>query len=295
LDNFQSGRAENLAGVRDRVALVHGSVLDPVLVDEVVAASDVVVHLAAAVGVRQIVEKPLASLMTNVRGSETIFESALRYGTKVLIASTSEIYGKNSRMPLSEDDDRVLGSSKTPRWSYSIGKAVDEILAFAYNGERGLPTIVVRPFNVVGPRQSAATGMVMPRLIDQAVRGLPLTVYGDGRQTRCFVHVSDAVTAMLALIDEPLAVGDVFNVGSTHEVTMVEVAERIRDIAGSSSEIKLIPYERVYEQTFEDVERRVPDTSKIRSLIGWTLTRSLDQIIEEMVASAVRDAVELRT
>ena len=289
LDNLATGDLSNLASADGRFRMVHGSVLDALLVDDLVADTDVVVHLAAAVGVRLIVEKPLHSLITNIRGSETVLEAAHRYRRKVLIASTSEIYGKNDKAPFQEDDDRVLGSTKINRWGYSTSKAVDEILAFAYYRERGLPTVVVRLFNTVGERQSSAYGMVIPRFVDQALSGAPLTVYGDGGQSRCFCDVSDVVRALMGLLDEPRATGDVFNVGSTEEVTILELAKRVIDIAGTSSEVKFIPYAEAWEEGFEDMRRRVPDISKVDRLIGWTPEKTLDQIIGNVIAKARED------
>lgn len=284
LDNLSTGSIGNLDAVRDRIGFVQGSVLDALLVDELVRESDRVIHLAAAVGVKLIVEKPLKSLLTNIRGSEIVLDAAHKYRKKVLLASTSEIYGKNTEGPFKEDHDRVLGSPKVSRWAYSTSKAVDEILAYAYYRERGLPTVVIRLFNTVGPRQTAAYGMVIPRLVQQALANEPLTVYGDGKQTRCFCHVADVVQAIVALIDEPRAEGDVFNVGSMEEVTILDVAERIIAATGSSSTIEFVPYEDAYEAGFEDMRRRLPDISKIHSLIGWEPRRTLDEVISEVVA-----------
>jgi nucleoside-diphosphate-sugar epimerase len=285
LDNFSTGRAKNLA-LTESIRLIHGSVLDALLVDELVRDSDVVVHLAAAVGVRLIVERPLHSFVTNIRGAETILEAAHRYRRKVLLASTSEIYGKNSHGPVKEDDDRVLGSNKISRWGYSTSKAVDEVLAFAYHRERGLPTIVVRLFNTVGPRQTGAYGMVLPRFVTQAMEGRPLTVFGDGRQTRCFCHVNDVLDAVIALLNEPRAEGDVFNVGSTEEVSIVELARLVIDATRSSSTIRFVPYSEAYEEGFEDMRRRIPDISKVRDLVGWEPRLDLRDIVEEVVAEA---------
>lgn len=282
LDNLATGRLDNLAHVEGRFEMVHGSVLDALLVDDLVSSNDVVVHLAAAVGVRLIVEKPLHSLITNIRGSETVLEAAHRYRRKVLITSTSEIYGKNMDGPFKEDDDRVLGSTKVSRWGYSTSKAVDEILAFAYHRERGLPTVVVRLFNTVGPRQSPAYGMVVPRFVTQALAGEPLTVHGDGGQSRCFCHVEDVVRGLIGLLDEPRAEGDVFNLGSTEEITILELAERVIELTGSSSEVKLIPYEVAWEEGFEDMRRRVPDISRVRGLTGWEPRMSLAQTIADV-------------
>lgn len=284
LDNLSTGNERNLDGSRDRIELVHGSVLDPVLVDELVADADVIVHLAAAVGVNLIVERPLHSFITNIKGSENVLEAAHRYRRKVMMVSTSEIYGKNTDGPFKEDDDRVIGSTKIARWGYSTSKAVDEILSFAYHREKGLPVVVVRLFNTVGPRQTGAYGMVIPRFVDQALTGDPLTVFGDGQQTRCFCHVDDVVTALLGLIDEPKAEGEVFNVGSSEEVTIIELAERVIAAAGSRSIISKVPYEEAFEGGgYEDMRNRVPDVSRIGSLIGWKPTQSLDEIIAGVI------------
>jgi UDP-glucose 4-epimerase len=250
---------------------------------------DAVVHLAAAVGVKLIVEQPLRSFTTNIRGSEIVIESAFRHRRPILLASTSEIYGKNTDVPLVEDADRILGSPTVARWAYSTAKAVDEILAYAYHRERDHPTIVVRLFNTVGPRQSAAYGMVLPRLARQAVRGEPLSVYGDGTQTRCFCHVADVVDAMLGLLDNADAIGGVFNVGSTEEVSVLELARRVIQRSQSTSEISLIPYEEAYPIGFEDMLRRVPATDRIHSLTGWRPTRTLEDILAECVAEAASE------
>lgn len=291
LDNLSTGRAANLAHVagHSRLCVVHGSVLDELMVDELVHRCDVVVHLAAAVGVKLIVEQPLRSLTTNIRGSEIVIEAAHRYRRKILLTSTSEIYGKNSGGPLTEMSDRILGSPAVVRWAYSTAKAVDEILANAYHKERDLPTIVVRLFNTVGPRQSPAYGMVIPRLIRQAINDIPLTVFGDGTQTRCFAHVGDVVDALLQLLDHDNAVGQTFNVGSSEEVSILELAKLIIDLTGTTAGIDLIPYAEAYEEGFEDMTRRVPDTGKLRELTGWVPSRSLDDVLTETIAEARAD------
>jgi UDP-glucose 4-epimerase len=291
VDNLTTGSLGNLQSVvgHPNLRFVAGSVLDEPLVDELVHQCDVVVHLAATVGVRLIVQQPLRSFTNNIRASEVVIGAAHRYRRKILIASTSEIYGKNGSRPLREDDDRLLGPPSVSRWSYSTSKALDEILAFAFHRERGLPTVVARLFNTVGPRQSAAYGMVVPRLVRQAVSGAPLTVYGDGRQSRCFCHVSDIVSALLLLLDENRAVGEAFNIGSSEEVTILDLAREIKELSGSDSPIELVPYQDVYDEGFEDMRRRVPDTSKIRSLTGWTSTRSRASILAEVLAEARRD------
>jgi UDP-glucose 4-epimerase len=288
LDNLSTGRLDNLRP-HPNLGFVHGSVLDELMVDELTRQCDVVVHLAAAVGVKLIVEQPLRCLTTNIRGSEIVIEAAYRHRKKVLITSTSEIYGKNSSGPLREDADRILGSPSVVRWAYSTAKAVDEILANAYHRERGLPTIVVRLFNTVGPRQSPAYGMVIPRLVRQAVNGEPLTVFGDGRQTRCFAHVTDVVDALLMLLDREAAVGQTFNIGSDQEVSILELAKLIIQHTESTSEIELIPYHEAYIQGFEDMTRRVPDTTKLRELTGWVPRRTLDEILIEVVKEARKD------
>jgi UDP-glucose 4-epimerase len=293
LDNLTTGRGENLDHARrnPRFRFVHGSVLDQLLVDELVRQCDTVVHLAAAVGVRLIVERPLQSFTTNVRGTETVIEAAYRYRRRVLVASTSEIYGKNSSGPLAENSGRILGSTTVARWSYSTAKAVDEILAFAYHRELNLPTIVVRLFNTVGPRQSPAYGMVVPRLVRQAVQGKPLTVHGDGKQRRCFTHVADVVDALLRLLDHPDAVGEVFNIGANEETTIAELAARVIARSASDSEIRLVPYHQVYGEGFEDVERRLPDTERIRVLTDWRPQRTLDDILDATIAEARAERV----
>ena len=290
-DNLSTGRLRNLdhLGHHPELRFVHGSVLDELAVDELMHACDSVIHLAAAVGVKLIVDEPLRSFTTNIRGSEIVIESAFRHRRPIMLASTSEIYGKNSDVPLRETDDRILGPTTTTRWSYSTAKAVDEILAYAYHRERGLPTTVVRLFNTVGPRQSPAYGMVIPRLARQAVAGEPVTVYGDGLQSRCFCHVSDVVNALLGLLDHPGAVGGVFNVGSTEEVTIRELAERIVERSGSSSPIQLVPYDQAYPSGFEDMQRRVPSIDRIRALTGWQPTKTLDDILSQTIAEAAAE------
>jgi nucleoside-diphosphate-sugar epimerase len=286
LDNLSTGRIGNLDTIGDRIRMVHGSVLDPLLVDELVEEADVVFHLAAAVGVRLVVERALRSFLTNIRGSEVVLEAAHRYRKKVLLASTSEVYGKNNDVPFGEEDDLILGSSAVSRWGYAISKTVDEILAFAYHRERGLPVVIVRLFNTVGPRQTGAYGMVLPRFVSQALAGEPLTVYGDGRQSRCLCHVTDVVEALLQLAEEPEAEGQVFNVGSTEEVTILELADRVIRAADSPSTARLVPYEEAFPRGFEDMRRRVPDISRVRSRIGWEPRHTLDDIIREVVDHA---------
>jgi UDP-glucose 4-epimerase len=292
LDNLSTGRLTNLehGATHPNLRFVQGSVLDEPLVDELVNECDTVVHLAAAVGVKLIVEHPLRSITTNIRGSENVIGTAHRYRRKVLLASTSEIYGKNGSGPLSETADRVLGDPSIARWAYSTAKAVDEMLASAYHRERGLPTVVVRLFNTVGPRQSPTYGMVIPRLISQALAGEPLTVFSDGTQTRCFCHVADVVRALLMLMEHPDAVGEVYNVGSTEEVSIAELARRVLMVTGSRSSIEYIPYAQAYGIGFEDMQRRLPDVTKLRALTGWVPRFDLDHILADTVANAAGEA-----
>jgi nucleoside-diphosphate-sugar epimerase len=285
LDDISTGSKENVRHLLDHpnFTLREGSVLDHSFVSMLAGRVDVIVHLAAAVGVKLIVEKPLESLITNIRGTEIVLDAAARAECKVLVTSTSEIYGKNADGPLREEADRILGSPFKSRWSYSTAKAVDEILTNAYWRERGLPGIVVRLFNCVGPRQTGSYGMVVPRFVRQALDGVDITVYGDGEQRRSFCHVHDTVTALVALLGHPGAVGEVFNVGAAHELTINELAERVIELTGSSSRIVRIPYDEAYEAGFEDMQRRVPDISKIHSLTGWDPTRSLEDILGDVV------------
>jgi UDP-glucose 4-epimerase len=293
LDNLSTGRPSNLdsAAQHPRFHLIQGSVLDELVVDEAVHQCDAVVHLAAAVGVQLIVDQPLRSLTTNIRGSEIVLEAAHRYRRKILLASSSEIYGKNSSGALDENSQRILGNPSVVRWAYSTAKAVDEILANAYYRERALPTIVARLFNAVGPRQSHAYGMVLPRLVRQAIHGEPLTVFGTGEQTRCFAHVSDVVDALMALLDTPAAVGETFNVGCSEEITILDLAEMVIQETGSGSRIELIPYDEAYGVGFEDMQRRVPNTAKLRQLTGWAPRYSLRDALRDAVVQALAEAV----
>lgn len=285
LDNLSTGKYENVSHLvgKPNFQLVVGSILNGYLVDKLVERCDAIFHLAAAVGVELIVKHPLESLTTNIKGSEIILEMAHRYHKKVLITSTSEIYGKNANGPLKEDEDRILGSPLKSRWSYSTSKAVDEMLAYVYWKEKGVPTIIVRLFNTVGPRQTEAYGMVLPRFITQALANKDLTVFGDGKQSRCFLHVMDAVGALIKLMGNPKACGEVFNIGSQEEITIDDLAKKILEMTKSNSKIVYIPYEKAYEEGFEDMERRVPDVTKIHNLIGFTPTLNLDGIIRDVV------------
>jgi UDP-glucose 4-epimerase len=287
LDDLSTGSLRNVAHLdgEPRFRLVEGTIMNDAIVGDLVDGSDVVVHLAAAVGVQLVIQRPLESLLTNIRGTEIVLEAAAAAGRPVLVTSTSEIYGKNASGPLHEDADRILGSPFKARWSYSTGKAVDEILAHAYWRDRGVPTIVARLFNCVGPRQTGAFGMVLPRLVRQAIAGKNLTVFGDGEQRRCFCHVFDTVRALVALLDHRDAIGDVFNVGAPYETSINDLAQAIVEAVGSSSRTVHVPYDVAYEEGFEDMERRVPDVSKIRTLTGWEPALGLDRIIADVIAS----------
>ena len=292
LDNLSTGRLENVVHLKENhnFELVVGTVLNEHLVDKFAERADVIFHLAAAVGVELIVKRPLESLTTNIKGSEMVLEMAYRYNKKILITSTSEIYGKNVKGPLKETDDRILGSPLKTRWSYSTAKAVDEMLAYVYWKEKKVPSIIVRLFNTVGSRQTGAYGMVVPRFISQALKNEPITVYGTGKQSRCFIHVKDVVKALSKLIEEPGAVGEVFNIGSQEEITIENLAKEIIKITKSKPPIKYIPYDKAYEEGFEDMQRRVPDTSKINKLIGFKPTYSLAEIIKDIVRYIKKNA-----
>ena len=285
LDNLSTGQYSNVEHLNARTdfEFVLGSILNADLMDDLAARSDVIFHLAAAVGVQLIVEKPLESLATNIRGSEIVFEKAHKYGNTVLVTSTSEIYGKNTSDRLGEEDDRILGSPLKSRWSYSEAKAIDEILAYTYWRQKGLSTVIVRLFNTVGPRQTGHYGMVIPRFVNQALRGEQVTVYGDGSQTRCFCYVGDIVDALIRLVDHPEAYGKVFNLGGQEEISMTDLANRVISIADSKSKVRYMTYEEAYEEGFEDMQRRVPDTTRAQNLIGFQSTVGLDEIISKVI------------
>ena len=283
-DNLSTGSINNLVGVSEKVKFEQGNILDKAVINKLVAESDYVVHLAAALGVLNIVNKPLESLKTNLQGSEIVLEAADEHKKPVLIASTSEIYGKNDKVPLNEEDDRIIGHPLKSRWSYSEAKAVDESLAYFYYLENKLPIRIVRFFNTVGPRQVGNYGMVVPRFVSAALKNEPLAVYGSGDQIRCFCHVDDAVNALLLVMDSDKAVGEVFNIGNNHQITIMELAKKVIELTGSSSTIEKIAYENAYPEGFEDMQRRVPDISKIKQVLGWSPEIYLDQIIKDIAA-----------
>lgn len=282
VDNKSTGSISNIKAVRDKIEFIEGDILDQSLIEDLVSKSDYVVHLAAALGVFNIVNKPLQSLKTNIQGTENILEFADKFKKPVLIASTSEVYGKNDKVPLNEEDDRIIGHPLKSRWSYSEAKAVDESLAYFYYLENQLPIKIVRFFNTVGPRQVGQYGMVLPRFVTAAIRNEPIQVYGSGDQIRCFCHVSDAIRALLTVIDSDKAIGQVFNVGNNHQISIMDLAKKVIEFTGSKSEIKKISYSDAYPAGFEDMQRRVPDISKIKNVLGWSPEFGLEQIIRDI-------------
>jgi len=285
LDDLSTGSRGNIEHLESIPAFrfVLGTIMDSNTVNELTSRCDLVFHFAAAVGVKYIIDNPLASLRTNTKGTENVFEAANKYKRKVVIASTSEIYGKNEKESLSEEDDRILGSTTISRWGYSCSKAFDEFLAFAYWREKKLPVVILRFFNTCGPRQTGEYGMVVPRFVKAALLGHPLQVFGDGKQVRCFSCVDDVVEGIVALSEHPEAEGEVFNLGSTEAVTIEELARKVVEMTGSSSTINLVPYEQAYEKGFEDLRRRVPDISKAQRLVGFQPKTSLDELLRQVV------------
>jgi UDP-glucose 4-epimerase len=286
LDDLSTGRMENIDHLIDRPKFEYrvGSATDAPLVTELVDRCDVTMHLAAAVGVKLIVDKPVHTIETNVRATEIVLEATAKKKKLIVVASTSEVYGKGVKIPFSEDDDLQLGPTANSRWAYACSKALDEWLALAYWREKGVPVIIPRFFNTVGPRQTGRYGMVLPTLVSQALQGEPLTVYGTGQQSRCFGHVRDVVAAVLALIETPAAVGQVVNIGTQEEVTILRLAEVVRELTETDSDIVLVPYTEAYAEGFEDMQRRVPDVSKLERLIGFRPETPLEQIVRDVVA-----------
>jgi len=287
LDDLSTGSIDNIAHLKGHPKFHYtiDTITNEPLLAEMLDRCDTVVHLAAAVGVKLIVEQPVRTIETNVHGTEVVLKHANKKKKLVLIASTSEVYGKSAVVPFSEDADLVLGPTAKHRWAYACSKMIDEFLALAYWKERKLPVIIVRLFNTVGPRQTGQYGMVVPNFVRQALAGQPITVFGDGTQSRSFTYVGDVVRAMVALIDEPRAVGQVFNIGNGQEISIGDLAARIKQMTGSSSPIVKIPYDQAYEAGFEDMPRRVPDISKIRALVGYQPTVELDEILDRVVSS----------
>ena len=292
IDDLSTGSLDNIRHLLNHpdFHFAYSSISNEIVLDRLACEADIIVHLAAAVGVQLIVTHPVRTIETNIMGTEVVLKTALRYGAKVLIASTSEVYGKGHRIPFREDDDVVLGPTIRNRWSYAASKMVDEFLALAYYQEKQLPVTIARLFNTVGPRQTGRYGMVIPRFVQQALNNEPLTVYGDGSQSRCFMHVQDAIAALIALSESPEAVGEVFNIGSRQEIAILDLACKIvskvgRENVDIKNQIQFVPYGQAYAPGFEDMQRRVPDISKIHQYIGWKPTQSLDEILKDAIAS----------
>jgi UDP-glucose 4-epimerase len=284
VDDLSTGRRENIAHLMaaPNFRFEQASVIDESVMARWASEATVVVHLAAVVGVRLVLERPAQTIETNVSGTETVLRAARRYGCRVLIASTSEVYGKNDKVPLREEDDVLLGVNSKTRWAYAASKMVGELLGLAYHHEHGVPVVVARLFNVAGPRQNG--DMVLPRFVGQALRGEPITVYGDGEQSRCFCHVEDVVAALAGLAEHPHAAGRIYNVGSTEEVRIRDLAARVKRITGSTSAIVNVPYEEAYAAGYEETVRRVPDITQVRAVLGWRPRRTLDEILDSVAA-----------
>jgi UDP-glucose 4-epimerase len=285
LDNFSTGSQSNIAHLEGKVTTIDGDIRNIDLIDQLIKDSDLVLHMAAALGVNTILESPLESMSTNITGSEVVLNAAAKRNKRIIIASTSEIYGKNPKQPLSESDDRVVGAPQKIRWTYSDAKAIEEAMAFALHKERKLAVTTVRLFNTVGPRQTGRYGMVVPRFVQAALKNEPVTIYGDGTQSRVFCHVHDAVSAIAMMATTDSTIGDVFNVGGTGEVTIKQLAEQVLAITQSGSPITYTPYSDAYPAGFEDIQRRVPDISKVKAAINWVPTKDLKQIISDIAAS----------
>ena len=282
LDNFSTGSKANIAHLEGKIETVDGDIRNIDLVDKLTKDSDLVLHMAAALGVNTILESPLESMSTNITGSEVVLNAAANHKKRIIIASTSEIYGKNPKQPLNETDDRVVGAPQKIRWTYSDAKAIEEAMAFALHQEKKLAVTTVRLFNTVGPRQTGRYGMVVPRFVQAALENEPLTIYGDGTQSRVFCHVDDAVAAIATMAADDATIGDVYNVGGTGEVTIKQLAEQVLAVTGSNSPITYTAYSDAYPAGFEDIQRRVPDISKVKSAIGWVPTKDLKQIISDI-------------
>ena len=282
LDNFSTGSKKNISHLEEKIMVVDGDIRNIELIDQLTQDSDLVLHMAAALGVNTILDSPLESMSTNITGSEVVLNTAARHNKRIIIASTSEIYGKNPKQPLNETDDRVVGAPQKIRWTYSDAKAIEEAMAFALHQEKKLAVTTVRLFNTVGPRQTGRYGMVVPRFVHAALKNEPLTIYGDGTQSRVFCHVADAVAAIATMAATDATIGDVYNVGGTGEVTIKQLAEKVLAVTGSKSPITYTAYTDAYPAGFEDIQRRVPDISKVKNAIGWSPTKDLKQIISDI-------------
>jgi len=293
IDDLSTGRMQNVHALshNKRFQLVVESITNTTVMDRLVSECDIIIHLAAAVGVELIVRSPVHTIETNVMGTENVLRTARRYRKKILIASTSEIYGKLTNVPFNEDDDSLMGATTHHRWAYATSKALDEFLALAYHKEMGLPVVIFRLFNTIGPRQRGRYGMVVPRFVRQALSGSDITVYGDGKQCRCFCDVRDVIPAIKGLAESPEAEGRVFNIGAKDEITIIDLARKVKSMCDSQSSIILVPYEQATEQGFEDMRRRIPDTSRINELIGWNPTITLDDTITDIIQQSKEEGL----
>ncbi|MCA9669794.1 MAG: GDP-mannose 4,6-dehydratase [Myxococcales bacterium] len=291
IDDLSTGSVRNVNHLKAnrRFTYVIDDVCNRRVTAELVDMADVVFHLAAAVGVKLIVERPVHTITTNLEGTEVVLDQAAKKSKKVIVASTSEVYGKTTVFPFNEDHDLVMGSTARARWAYACSKAMDEFMALAYHREKGLPTVIARLFNTVGPRQTGRYGMVIPTFVSQALQNKPITVYGDGKQQRCFGHVDDVVKCLIALAEHPGAVGKVINIGSQHEISILELAKTVKDLTQSGSEIVFVPYEEAYAAGFEDMMRRVPDTTRLADLVGFVPETKVDKIIRDVMAEQQND------
>ena len=313
IDDLSTGRFENIAHLagQPRFSFAIETIANQAVMDQLASQADLIVHLAAAVGVKLIVQKPVSTIETNIMGTDVVLKTALRYRARVLLASTSEVYGKGQAIPFAENDDVVFGPTSSRRWAYAASKMVDEFLALAYHGEKGLPVTVFRLFNTVGPRQTGRYGMVIPRFVGQALRGEPLSVYGDGEQSRCFLHVRDAIAGILDLAECPQAIGQVVNLGSQEEISMLALAETVLELVDAhcgesatspatgrtekeAGRIRFVPYDQAYQAGFDDMRRRVPDLSKMYRLTGWAPRYSLRQILKDVINHFPKDEMEER-
>ena len=301
VDDLSTGQVSNVEHLTTNTSfqLVIESITNATVMDRLVSECDIIVHLAAAVGVELILHSPVHTIETNVMGTEIVLQTARRYRKKTLLASTSEIYGKSDNLPYSEDDDRLMGATTRSRWAYAASKALDEFLALAYNREMNLPVVIMRLFNTVGPKQRGRYGMVVPRFVQQAISDNDLTVYGDGQQSRCFCDVRDVIRAIVGLAESPQAEGQVFNLGSQVEISILELAKKVKEITNSKSNIVLVPYEKATEEGFEDMQRRIPDVTKLQGLLNWNPTISLEQtildIIEQLKIEGFSDTISERS
>lgn len=285
IDNLSTGSLKNISHLQSnkKFHFIKDTILNKKAVEKLVKKVDQIYHLAAAVGVKTVMEKPLDSFLLNLKGTEIVLEAASKRNTPILIASTSEVYGKNSKLPFKEEDDRVFGSAYQTRWSYGMSKAADEFMALAYHREKGLPVVIVRIFNVIGPRQTGAYGMVVPRFVSQAISGRPITIYGSGSQTRCFVYIDDLIEGFIALMAQPKAFGQIFNIGSDSQITIKDLARTVKRLTASRSRVSFIPFAKVYGPDFVDMEHRRPDISKIKKFISWEPKTSLEESLKRII------------